>query len=53
MSRKSDGIEHYENHPDRMRLIELRHYLYASFANEVDYDAVLRECQQIKRKYVD
>lgn len=30
MSRKSGAIEHYENHPDRIRLIELRHYLYAS-----------------------
>ncbi|XXQ67724.1 hypothetical protein ACKLNO_08835 [Neisseriaceae bacterium B1] len=53
MSRKSDGIEGYENHPDRMRLIELRQFLYASFPDEVEYEVVLRECQQIKLKYAD
>lgn len=49
---KASNIEEYKNNADRNRLLEIRYFLYDTFPHEIDYQKVLTECQNIKKKYV-
>lgn len=52
ISQKIKDANELMNNADHDRLVELRDFLYNSFPEEVDYEKTLKECKEIKQKYL-
>lgn len=52
ISRQAKDVDELRGNTDYGRLIELRRLLYRTNYEKIDYENTLKECKEIKQKYV-